>query len=157
MCPHFQFWFPSCFLHTVMLPKHLYQRDLLVPQLLYFTIRNNFWLSSKVKSSCTCTSCTDNMCDSSSQYFRSTDTWNTSCNLANSGGSTNRYVTSPILSKTSYGPLNLGLSYPFFPNLSTFLNGDTFRNTLSRTSYSISFLFKSAYDFCRSLAAFNLC
>ena len=53
--------------------------------------------------------------------------------------------------------MNLRLSFHFLPNLSTFLHGDTFRNTLSPTSYSMPFLFKSAYDFYRSLAAFNLC
>ncbi|KAL5781553.1 hypothetical protein ACOSP7_006582 [Xanthoceras sorbifolium] len=56
----------------------------------------------------------------------------------------------------SYGPINLGLNLPFLPNRSTFFHGDTFRNTFSPTSYSISFLFKSAYDFCQSEATFNL-
>ena len=36
-CPHCQFWFPSCFLYTVVLPKYLYHRDLLVSQSFHFT------------------------------------------------------------------------------------------------------------------------
>ena len=50
----------------------------------------------------------------------------------------------------------LGLNLPFFPNLITFFQGDTFKNTLSLISYRISFLFMSAYDFCLSVATFNL-
>ena len=125
----------------------------------YFTSRGRiaFGSSSYGKYVCTSTYCTSSMCDPLERYFRSIDTWNTSCYLANFGGSANRYATGLILSKTSYEPMNLGLSFPFFPNLSIFLHGDTFKNTLSPTSYSLCFLFKSAYDFCRSLTTFNLC
>ena len=120
-----------------MLPKHLYQRDLLVSQLLYLTIEIAFGSSLKVKSGCTCISCIGNMFDSSDLYLLSMDTLKTLCNLANSGGRAKRYATDPILSKISYGLINLGLSFPFFPKRSTFLHGDTFKKTLSPTSYSV--------------------
>ena len=45
----------------------------------------------------------------------------------------------------------------FLPNRRIFLHGDAFTKTLSPTLYSISLLFRSAYDFCQSLVAFNLC
>ena len=112
--------------------------------------------SSYVKSGLSSIVFEETTCDGSDRYLRSMDTWNTLWIFSKSGGNANLYATGLTFSITSYGPINLGLYFPFFPNLITFFQGDTFKNTFSPISYQISFLFMSAYDFCLSVATFNL-
>jgi len=70
---------------------------------------------------------------SSKMYFRRLDTWNTSCMPCTEGGRANQYATRPIVSRISKGPTNLGLSFPFWPNLMLPLSEETFRNIWSPT------------------------
>ena len=112
--------------------------------------------SSYVKSGLNSIVFEETMCDGSYRYLRSMDTWKTFWIISNSGGNAKQYATGPTFSVTSYGPINLGLNLPFFPNLITFFQGDTFKNTFSPISYRISFLFMSADDFYLSVATFNL-
>lgn len=50
----------------------------------------------------------------------------------------------------------LELTFLCDQNAIQIFHNDTLKNTLSLTEYSISFRFKFAYDFCRSIVTFNL-
>ena len=100
--------------------------------------------SSYVKSDLSSVVYEKTTCDGSDLYLLSIDTWKTLWIFSNSRGKANRYAIGPTFSITSYGPMNLGLNLPFFPNLMTFFQGDTFKNTFSSISYRMSFLFELA-------------
>ena len=112
--------------------------------------------SSYVKSDLSSIVSGEITCDGSNQYLLNIETWKTLCIFSKFGGNAKRYATGPIFSITSYGLINLGLNLLFFPNLITFFQVDTFKNTCWPISYRISFLFMWAYDFYLSVATFNL-
>lgn len=56
--------------------------------------------------------------------------------------------------KISKGLMNLGVNFPFKPNLNIFFNGATFRNTLSPVLNLKGIHWVSAYFFCLSWLAF---
>ena len=73
--------------------------------------------------------------DGSDLYLLYFETWKTLWMFSNSGGKASLYATRPTFSITSYDLMNLGLNLPFFPNLMTFFQGETFKNTFSPISY----------------------
>ena len=99
--------------------------------------------SSYIKFGLTSIVYEETTCDGSDLYLLSIDTWKTLWIFSNLGAKANLYATGPTFSITSYGLMSLGLNFPFFPNLITFFQGDTFK-ILSPISYQISFLLMSA-------------
>ena len=75
-------------------------------------------------------------CEESLTYFRSIETWNTSCTAVIDSGKDRRYARAPTCSRISKGTMSLGLSFSFLPNLIIPRNGETFKNTFSPTSNS---------------------
>ena len=97
------------------------------------------------------------MCEGSEMYFLSIDTLNIGRIRGNSSGNTNLFATSPTVDQISDGPMYLGASFPFLPNLITPFIGDIFKNTKSPAENNTSFLLGSAYFFYLLKAVFNLC
>ena len=63
--------------------------------------------------------------------FYSKETWNTLWTLANSKGKFISYVMGLMCLRILYGPMYLGVNFPFIPNLNICFHRATFRNTLS--------------------------
>ena len=72
------------------------------------------------------------------------------------GGRANLYADFPIHLRISKGPIYLGLSLPFLPNLITPLTSATFKNTLSPVSNSSGRRLLPTYFCCRSWETLNL-
>ena len=83
--------------------------------------------SSYVKSGLSSITSKETTCDGSDLFLLNIVTWKTLWIFSNSGGKASLYATGPTFSITSYGPMNLGLNLPFFPNLMTFFQRETMR------------------------------
>ena len=70
----------------------------------------------------------------SAWHFFNWETWNTSWTPDSPSGDSNLLATSPIRSKTRYGPTNLGANFPLTPNRLTPRRGNTWRHALSPIS-----------------------
>lgn len=115
-------------------------------------VQNTWFFRSRISTSCSSydksSQTRSGLCSSvwagSLMYFYNIDTWNTLWTCDNSGGMANSLATTPTCFKISKGLINLGLNFPFFPNLMTPLDGDTLKNAWSPTWNSRSFLILSA-------------
>ena len=80
-------------------------------------------------------------CDGSDRYLRSMDTWKTLWIFSNSGGNAKWYATRPTFLITSYEPMNLGSTCPFFR-----ISSPSSKAILSKTLFHrshIEYLFSS--------------
>jgi len=103
-----------------------------------FTEVISFDLSFLTCRSMNSTGWTSSTWDRSDKYFLNIETWNTGCIKDRLGGKASRYATTPTLSKISKGPINLGLNFPFFPNLNIPLDE---RSEILFTMYCDAFRF----------------
>ena len=113
--------------------------------------------SSYVKSGLSSIVSEETTCDGFDQYLFNIETWKTLWIFSKFEGKAKRYAIESTFSITSCGPMNLGLNFPFFPNLNTFFQGDTFKNTFIADFISNIFSFHVGISFCLSVAIFSLC
>ena len=144
LSPHSFFTLPRGFLCLVVSSQHFDQWNLLIPQFSHFSVQDLYRLFFVFKSELSSSVSEETTYDESDLYLLSIETRKTLWIFSNYGVKANRYATGPTFSITSYIPMNLGLNLPFFPNLMTFFQGDTFKNTFSPISYRMSFLFELA-------------